>query len=117
MDKDTNEQDMGPVEARPHAPVEVTVEEAMLERDRQLRSVMQTLTAAISKATGTAAHLVHLNDPAQALRLQDSLRAAGSTGDIDAVTLVGEMQALALRLLRLESALARAVRRARRGAA
>jgi hypothetical protein len=117
MDKDTNEQIMRPVEVLPDAPAEVTIEETMLQRDPQLRSAMQTLTAAISKATDTAAHLVQLNNPVEALRLQDFLRAAESRGDLDATTLAGEIQVLALRLLRLESALARAIRRARRGAA
>jgi len=117
MDKDTNEQIMRPVEVLPDGPAEVTIEETMLQRDPQLRSAMQTLTAAISKATDTAAHLVQLNNPVEALRLQDFLRAAESRGDLDATTLAGEIQVLALRLLRLESALARAIRRARRGAA
>jgi hypothetical protein len=117
MDKHTNEQVMLPAEVPPNSPAEVTVEEAMLQRDPQLRSAMRTLTEALSKATDTAAHLVQLNNPAEALRLQDFLRAAESRGELDAATLTGEIQVLALRLLRLESALARAIRRARRRAA
>jgi hypothetical protein len=105
------------IEANRKAPAELTVKEAMLKRDTDLRSAMRSLSNATDKTIDAAAKLLQANDPVELAKLQKSLRAAVNTGDLESHTLAGEIRAVAMRISRLEVALARATHRTRRRAA
>ena len=117
MGKSIEERVERTIEAHQKAPAELTVREAMMKRDADLRSAMRSLSNVTDKTIVAAAKLLQVNDPVELVKLQKSLRAAVNTGDLEPHTLAGEIRAVAMRISRLEVALARATHRTRRRAA